>query len=308
MMRVFVTKEGGLREKKRLVGGSWVELVDPSEKEKEKVAKKFKIPREAIEYPLDFAEKPRVEEEESYRLIVLRAPFHEKEGDVLRTIPIGVLFVKNAIITVCRERLPLLEEFEKGLVRDLYTNKRTRFLFQIFQRVMGDYITKLERMEDEVEEVEEKMLESPSNQHLKKVLKKRKALTYFNKAILANGRVLDKLLSGRVIRLFEEDKDLLEDVIIENEQALEMSSTEISLLTGIMETYSSLIDNNLNYVMRVLTSVTIILSVPALIGSFWGMNVPVPFQHAADGFSITLSLAIGLAVATALLFYRVGWL
>lgn len=307
MMRIFVTEGDGLREKHKITKGSWVHLVDPGESEKEFVSKKLKVESEVFEYALDDAEKPRLEDEKNYKMIILRAPFRYKDNNTLRTVPFGVMLTDKAIVTISSEELNIFEEFTSGKA-DFYTNKRTRFIFQIFQLVMRNYIRRLDKLEDDVEKIELELLRSPKNEGILQILQKRKTLVYFNKAITANGRVLERLLSGSFIRLFEEDRELLEDVIIENEQALEMSSTQINVLKDMMDTYSSIVDNNLNAVMRVLTAVTIIMSMPALVGSFWGMNVPVPLGNSTDAFGILLALATALGVATTLVFYKVGWL
>ena len=220
------------------------------------------------------------------------------------TIPLGIYMTKELIVTVCLEESPILKAFENKRVREFYTFKKTRFVFQILYRNATSYLRYLRIIDRKSEQIEEKLHISQKNSELIELLQLEKSLVYFTTSLRSNEMVLEKLLRAEKIRKYPEDEDLLEDVITENKQAIEMANIYSGILSGTMDAFASVISNNLNIVMKFLATVTIVLSIPTMIASFFGMNFDdIPFGHAPYGFLgvIILTLVVSGIVA---LFFR----
>jgi magnesium transporter len=220
------------------------------------------------------------------------------------TIPLGMIVHPDYFVTVCLRVNPILGEFERGSVRGFYTFKKTRFLFQILQQISAFYLRYLGRIDREMDKLERELRASMKNAEIFDLLNLQKALVYFTTSLRSNEAVLQKLLRGKSLKMYEEDEDLLEDVIVENKQASEMAKIYADILTGTMDAFTSVISNNLNRVMKLLTSLTIILSIPVIVASFYGMNVALPFENYAHAFSLTLAIAFVLSIAFAIVFWR----
>ena len=228
-------------------------------------------------------------------LFIIDVPVHEKEGDafVYSTMPIGMIFVRDDFfITVSLRKNRIIEDFEKGKIKNFQTYKKSRFLFQILFCNSSYYLTYLKQINKETEIAEHILKNSMKNRELLKMLNLEKSLVYFATSLKSNEIVMEKTLKGKIIKLYDEDEDILEDAITENRQAIEMAQIYNNILNGTMDAYASIISNNLNGVMKTLTSITIILAVPTMISSFWGMNVNLPFQNNQYGFIIMILIAI----------------
>jgi magnesium transporter len=257
---------------------------------------------------LDPEEKSRVEAEDDVTLVLVDIPVIERTGDEqgYDTIPLGMLILPEHVVTVCLQPNPILGEFERGTVRSFATFKKTRFILQILKEISSFYLRYLGRINRETDKLERELRASMKNAELFDLLTLEKALVYFNTSLRSNDVVLSKLTRSGMIKMYEEDEDLLEDVIIENRQALEMSQIYSNILSGMMGAFASVISNNLNMVMKFLTSVTIMLALPTMIASFYGMNVILPFGQGEHpwGFAIALMIALALSSSAALLFWR----
>ena len=174
---------------------------------------------------------------------------------------------------------------------------KSRFLFQIMLENASSYLTYLKRINKETEIAESTLKHSMKNRELLKMLSLEKSLVYFTTSIKSNEVVMEKTLRGKFIKLYEDDEDILEDAIIENKQAIEMGKIYSDILNGTMDAYASIISNNLNGVMKFLTSITIVLAIPTMVSSFWGMNVELPFQNNINGFQIMIAISILLTLA-----------
>jgi len=190
------------------------------------------------------------------------------------------------------------DNFEKKKVKGFSTYKKSRFLFQIMLINASYYLTYLKQINKETEIAENVLKTSLKNKELLKLLSLEKSLVYFTTSLKSNELVMEKTLRGKILKMYDEDEDILEDAIIENRQAIEMSKTYSDILTSTMDAYSSIISNNLNGVMKVLTSLTVLISVPTLIASIWGMNVKLPFETNPYGFGILLGISIIIAIVT----------
>lgn len=184
--------------------------------------------------------------------------------------------------------------------KNFQTYKKTRFIFQILYLNSSYYLNYLKQINKETEIAEYILKNSMQNKELLKLLSLEKSLVYFTTSLKSNEIVMEKTLRGKIVKLYEEDEEILEDAITENRQAIEMAQIYSNILNGTMDAYASIISNNLNGVMKFLTSITIILAVPTMISSFWGMNVKLPFENSPMGFLIMVLIAIIMTIAVTL--------
>jgi len=295
--------------------GNWINLVNPTREEIQQVALQIGLPLDFLEYPLDEEETSRIEVEEGCVLIIIRVPIIR--DDLYDTIPLGIIVTENIIVTVCLENIAILSDFYSSRMKGFYTFKKTRFLLQILYKTALHYLRHLRQIDKRSEEIQQRLHRSTRNEELIKLLSLEKSLVYFTTSLRANGIVMDKLLKfhlakdpeplevdARLIKMYEEDEDLLEDVITENKQALEMSEIYAQILSSTMDAYASVISNNLNMIMKFLTSVTIVLMIPTMLASFYGMNVDLPFQGSAGAFAGIVVVSIVLSLVIVLIFRK----
>ncbi len=297
-----------LKVVEKIEKGCWINMTNPTEQEIKDICKKTKIAEDFVRYSLDYEEKARIdgEEEDGTILFIIDVPIIEKENntEIYSTMPLGIIVVRDDyFITVSLKSNLVIEYFEKKKLKTLSTYKKSRFLFQIMYSNASHYLTYLKQINKETEIAESILKTSMKNRELLKLLSLEKSLVYFTTSLKSNELVMEKTLRGKILKLYEEDGDILEDAIVENKQAIEMSKIYSDILNGTMDAYASIISNNLNGVMKFLTSITIILAIPTLIASLWGMNVPVPFQHNPYGF-IILSLICILVTLIAILLLK----
>ena len=290
-----------LEERNKIQKGCWVNLVSPSDEEIINVCSELKISTDYVKDSLDYEEKARIdtEEDDGTVLFVIDVPVIEKEGDsyTYSTMPLGVIIVRDDyIVTVSLRKSIVIEKFIKSKVKNFVTYMKSRFLFQIMLENSSAYLTYLKRINKETEIAESTLKHSMKNRELLKMLSLEKSLVYFTTSIKSNEVVMEKTLRGKFIKLYEDDEDILEDAIIENKQAIEMGKIYSDILNGTMDAYASIISNNLNGVMKFLTSITIVLAIPTMVSSFWGMNVELPFQNNINGFAIMVAISILLTL------------
>lgn len=303
MVKIYNTniETNEFKEIKEYAKGSWINMVNPNEKEIQEVCENLKINDQFIRDALDFEEKARIDQEDDDNtiLFVVDVPIIEKvEGvDTYTTMPVGMIVVRDDyFITVSLRKNRIIEDFEKRKIKNFQTYKKTRFIFQILYLNASYYLTYLKQINKETEFAEYILKDSMRNKELLKMLSLEKSLVYFATSLKSNEIVMEKTLRGRIIKLYDEDEDILEDAITENKQAIEMAQIYNNILNGTMDAYASIISNNLNGVMKTLTSITIILAVPTMISSFWGMNVNLPLQNNPYGFIIMVLLAVLITV------------
>ena len=299
MLKIYNTdmETNKFEEIKEFKRGAWINLVNPSENEIKKVCESIQIEDDFIRYALDYEEKARIDQEEddNTTLFIIDVPIIEKneENDVYTTMPLGMIVVRDDFfITVSLKKNKIIEDFEKRKIKNFQTYKKTRFIFQILYLNSSYYLNYLKQINKETEIAEYILKNSMKNKELLKLLSLEKGLVYFTTYLKSNELVMEKTMRGKIIKLYEEDEEILEDAITENRQAIEMSQIYSNILNGTMDAYASIISNNLNGVMKWLTSITIILAVPTMISSFWGMNVPLPFEHNQAGFAIMILIAV----------------
>lgn len=268
--------------------GCWVNITHPTEKEIKWVSEMIGIDEQLLRYPLDIAEKAHIDTSDENVLIVVDSPVCEmnKKSKIYTTMPIGMILVRDDIfVTISQYKIGAVEELLKpNMINDIETHKKSKMVFQILFKIAQDYIKYLTYINKDLETFETKMQRTMSNIELLKLLNFQKTMIYFNASAKANQVVLERLNRGKAIKLYEEDEEILEDTIIENRQAMEMIGTYSEILNGIIEIFGTMVSNNLNNVMKILTSVTIIIAIPTMIASFLGMNVDFPFPTNLLGF------------------------
>ncbi len=260
---------------------NWINIINPSKEELVKISEDTGALLEFLEAPLDSEERPRIDVEDNQVLFIINIPIEEEEGEsgiIYNTIPLGLIIVGDHFITVCLEEANLLQDFIIRSVKSLSTFKKTRLALQIFYRASIYYLKFLKFIDRKTGELERSLHGSMQNEQLIKLLGLEKSLLYFTTSLKANEIVMKKIFRTNILPMYEEDEDLLEDVLTETRQAIEMSEINSNILTGLMDAFASIISNNLNNVMKVLAGVTIILSIPTMVFSFFGMNVPIPFE------------------------------
>ncbi len=304
MLKIYNTdiETNEFQEIKEFKKGAWINLVNPSENEIKKVCESVQIQEDFIRDALDFEEKARIdhEEDDDTTLFVVDVPITEngEEGEVIySTLPLGMIVVRDDFfITVCLRKNKIIESFEKRKIKNFQTYKKTRFIFQILYLNSSFYLSYLKQINKETEVAEYILKNSMRNKELLKMLTLEKGLVYFTTSLKSNELVMEKTLRGKIIKLYEEDEEILEDAITENRQAIEMAQIYNNILNGTMDAYASIISNNMNGVMKTLTSITIILAVPTMISSFWGMNVNLPLQNNSLGFIVMILISIILTL------------
>ncbi len=303
MLKIYNTdmETNKLEEIKEFKKGSWINLVNPSENEIKKVCESINIQEDFIRDALDYEEKARIdtEEDDNTILFVVDVPVIEKneDNDIYSTMPLGMIVVRDDFfITVSLRKNKVIEDFEKRKIKNFQTYKKTRFIFQIFYLNSSYFLNYLKQINKETEIAEYILKNSMKNKELLKLLSLEKGLVYFATSLKSNEIVMEKTMRGKIVKLYDDDEDILEDAIIENRQAIEMAQIYTNILNGTMDAYASIISNNLNGVMKFLTSITIVLAIPTMISSFWGMNVKLPFENSNIGFIIMIAISVILTL------------
>ena len=309
MLQIFRTVNGKTTETEDIKNGDWVALTNPTAAELLDISGRFDIDIDDLKAPLDEEERARVEQTETYTLIIVDIPAIEERNDKDRygTIPVGIITTGDLIFTVCLQETQVLTSFMDGRVRDFHTYMKTRFILQILYKNASWFLHYLRIIDRKSEEVERKLHRSSKNEELIELLELEKSLVYFTTALRSNEIVLEKLLRTPNIKKYPEDEDLLEDVIIENKQAIEMANIYSGILSNTMDAVASMINNNLNVVMKFLAAVTIVMSIPTMVASFYGMNVNLngmPFAQDHYGFWIVMAIAFLLSAIVAWIFSK----
>ncbi|CAH2212464.1 magnesium transporter CorA family protein [Tepidibacter aestuarii] len=297
MIRVYKTIDEKLVKLDNIERDTWVNLTNPTQEEINKVCDMFNIECDHIKAALDEEESSRIETEENYTVILVDLPIIEKEKDseFYATIPLGVILSKEYIVTICIRETSILNDFFTGKVKGFSTFKKTRFILQVLYKNATLYLQCLRHIDRKSNQIEKELHKSTENKKIFQLLSLEKSLVYFTTSLRANEIVLEKMLRLENIKQYAEDKELLQDVIIENKQAIEMANIYSNILSSMMDAFSSIISNNLNIVMKFLTSVTIVMSIPTIVASFYGMNVNIPLSQNPHAFSIVLFISFFLS-------------
>ena len=281
----------------------WINLVKPTSEEIKRVVDALGIDEDLITKVLDEEELPRIEKTDNATLIVVDGPYMDDINvkSKYTTYPLGIIICRDLhIVTVSLKEFSVLKEFEQGKVKTFYTYKKSRFLIQLLLKMALYYLKALNYINGDIQKREKVLYHSTSNKQLVELLDIEKTLVYFITSLRANDRVLDKLSRGNVIQLYDEDVELLEDTMIENKQGIEMCTIYKEILSSITDTYATIVSNNLNLVMKFLAGITIVLSIPTMISSFLGMNVPLgALENNQYAFTLVCIVSFLLAIIVA---------
>lgn len=308
MIRYFKTDNQRIHEENKVTDGVWVQMIQPTLEECEKIADLVNVDIEDLQAALDEEESSRIELQDGYTLILVDIPTTEirHEKQTYTTIPLGIILSQDVIVTVCTDDTPVLQNFIDNRVREFSTKKRLRFVYQILYNTASNYQMNLRVIDKKRTEIEERIGRSTEDVDLIDLHELESTLVYFATSLRANGVVLDRLTRYKRLEQYPEDKELLGDVIVENRQAIEMTSIYRDIINGTRELMSSVIDNRLNNVMKYLTSITIVMAIPTVISGIYGMNVDekwMPFADTPHGFLIICVLTLLICIIT-LLFLR----
>lgn len=278
-----------LKELEQIEKGCWIDLVKPTEKEMAYVIKETGVDETLLKYALDEEETSHIDTEDDQILVSINMPITEKNkrGKVYTTMPLGILVVKDDyVITISSEKFSLMDMLsrKKTIVGEIATYKKSRLAFQLIYITSVEFLRYLTYISRDVEAFEDNITKTMSNKELLKLINYQKSMIFFNTALKTNQAVMERLRRGKFIKLYEEDEDILEDAVIENRQAMEMAATYSEILNGMTDIFGTVVSNNLNNVMKLLTSITLIISIPTLIASIMGMNVEFPFNTGVNGF------------------------
>ena len=293
MITRYITENGILHPTTDSGKGTWVSVL----------SEEFEVEESVLRAALDMEERSRLEIEDNYTMILVNIPYTRANAarELYDTMPLSIILAKDTVITVCSADTPVLRPFMDNKVRGFHTGMKSRFVLQILYHVASLYLIYLRSIDRRSDEIEKTLYKSTKNEELLELLKLEKSLLYFSTSLRANEVVLERLLRVEAIKKYPEDEDLLEDVIVENKQAIEMANIYSGILNELMNAFSSVISNNLNLVMKLLAIITIVMSVPTMIFSAYGMNVSaagMPFAQSPYGFAIILGIsALSVIVA-----------
>lgn len=307
MIKIISTVAGKVQQLDSVVPGAWVHLGDPTREEMSAISKQLGIEESFLRDPLDEEEPSRIDYEDGINVIIVDIPHMIPTGDGFEyeTIPLGIFLTEKNIITVCLEEDTLVEDFWTGRVKNIDPSKKTRFLLQILYHNASRYLRYLRMIDKASDRLESVLHKSMRNRELIQMMRLNKALVYFSTSLKANEVILEKILRSHNIIKYEEDSDLLEDVIIENKQAIEMAGIYMEILSGTTDAFASLVSNNLNISMKFLAAMTILMAIPSIFSGIWGMNfVNMPFTRHPLGFFIIVGAALLTTAVVAYIFWK----
>jgi magnesium transporter len=308
MITIYKSVTTGLAVLTEPIDGCWINAVDPNPQEIQWL-QALNLPPDYTTYPLDIDERARTERENGEVLIVLRIPYYQGQAADLpyTTLPLGIIINERYLVTICKRENDVLNEFASGRMRGLSTSKRNRFVLRMLLSAASKYLAYLREINKLVDALEDQLQLSTRNKEVLELLKYQKSLTYFTTALKSNELMMERLQRSQLFKAFPDDEDLLEDVLTENQQAIEMTSISSNILSSMMDAFASIISNNLNAVMKFLAAITIVLSLPTMVASFYGMNVDLPFEHVPYAFGLVIALSLLISLSVVYIFVKRDW-
>lgn len=302
---VFDQRTGKPQEVGTIHKADWVNAILPDFSELGELEKSLEIPIDFSKAALDEDESPRIEKEEEQVLVLLKVPRPNAIEGESATIPISLILSKNKLVTVSLERIPFVEAVLAKYPR--LAKKKRLLVIKILAAIGREYNKYLDRIDKEIDRLEKDVQLALKNTEVRRLLKIQKELVYFNKALISNKKTLEKIESGRVFQLDSEDEEVLEDALIEVNQALDETAIYSNILSNTMDAYVSIVSNNINEVMKLLTIVTILLSIPTIFFNFYGMNVNLPMGDNPFASGIIILLAGGFVLVAMFYFWKKKW-
>ena len=306
MLTYYRSIGGKLNIVDKFTVGCWVDVQRPSAEELAVVSRETGIEIDYLSYPLDPDERSRFEREDGQLLIIMQTSYRlGEESDIpFDTVPLGIMHTDHCLVTVCAQENPVVRDIVSGLMKTVHTAKKNRLTLQLFLRNAQRFLIDVRQINKQVDRTEDRLESSTQNKELLELLRLEKSLVYFMTALKANELMMERVKRDRIMEMYEEDADLLDDVLIENLQAIEMVGIASNILTSMSGTFASVINNNVNQVVKLLTVTTILVAIPTLITGVFGMNVPIPLQEHPYMFVVVLVLMFGVSGLLAFLFYR----
>ncbi len=307
MIKILKTDESNTTaEKEKIERGCWVHLNDPDSDEIDMVLEQTGLDRDFIRAALDREESSRLEVEGDQILVLLDVPIMEviETTATYSTIPLGIIINSDFIVTVALQENNIIDDFFEQKIKTFYTYKKSRFILQILHRIAKYYLSFLKQIDKASKNIETELNKSLRNKELFDMMALSKSLVYFSTSLKSNQSTLEKMMKLTMMKKYPEDEDLLEDVIIENKQAIEMATIYSNILSGTMDAFASIISNNLNVVMKILTSITIVLAVPTIVSSLFGMNIPMPWGNFPLAFIFILIITIAISAVVLVVLIR----
>ena len=298
MIHFYQTQDNRVRSLDAPAPGCWISVIDPTAQEVQQLIEGYGLDSGFVRSSLDEEESSRIEREDDQTLIIVDTAMSEiqtEETILFYTVPLGIIITKDYVFTISLKDNQVIRDMADGLVKGVQTRMKTRFVMQLLLRITAIYLQDLKQIDKTSYGMEQKLSSAMKNKELIQMLELEKSLVYFSTSLKANEVTIEKLLRGRTIKLYDEDQDLLEDVLIEVRQAIEMSNIYSGIISSMVEAFGSVISNNLNIVMWRLTVVTIIMSIPTMIFSFYGMNtahLPVPDTWFPTLLSILITVIV----------------
>ena len=307
MLNFYKTIDGKVSQIHAGEDGCWVCAICPTEPEVRYLVDVLGLEQDFVRAALDEEESSRVESEEEQTLVIVDVPTAERQDEektvVYSTMPMAIITNNRFITTVCLRENAVISELSQGLVKNIQTHLRTQFLLNILLRIATRFLQYLKQI-DKISYTTENLLhKTMRNKELIQILGLEKSLVYFSTSLKSTEVTLEKILRGRIIKLYDADEELLEDVIIEVKQAIEMCSIYSNVLSNTMDAFASIINNNMNIVMKALTALTMVMALPNIVFGLYGINVndlPLPY------FWFVVSTAIVLMLVCTLIFWKKG--
>jgi len=291
--------------------GVWVNVLPPLKQEEfSELSQSLNIPIDFLKDSLDIDERSRYDIDDDVTLIVIKTPtennsFNESDAFYI-TIPICVILTPNQIVTVNSFENEAIKKFLNSFQKR-HPDKKNMMVLKIFEKITTNFQDYLKEINQRRNLLEQKLYDSNRNVELLELVRIQKSLVYFVTALRSNELLMMKIARTNILRLGEEEKEFLDDLIVETSQALEMANTYTNILSSTLDAFASIISNNLNNVLKRLTSITIILSLPALVTSIYGMNVPIPGQNWPHSFYVPLIISLGLSIVISAYFWKKKW-
>jgi magnesium transporter len=309
-MIVFLRESDGVLQEVQDPGqGIWIKVTAPTPDEIQRLKADFGILPDFIAHALDVDERARVEREEGATLVVLRLPHlnGRMASTPYNTIPVGVIIKDDCLITICAYDGHVIKALASGNSKKLLAASPSRFLLQLLDVMAEGYLNYVRDINKAVDELENRLQRSQRNEEVLELLKYQKSLTYFTTGIKSNMLMLERLKETGMFAKSPEDDDMLSDVGIELQQASEMIDISENILSQMMDAFASIISNNINAVMKFLASMTIVLTVPMLVASIYGMNVRLPGEDHPLALVMIIGVAFTVSVVVAVVFKKKDW-
>lgn len=307
----FGSKEKTLELLKKPLKGSWIRITAPTAIEINEISQEHGLDKTILTDMIDEDSVPVIEKdlEKGYVYSILRIPFKYSATEVV-TIPLGIIFLtkEKIVLTVCKEKSGPINHLIDKMPASFKTDKKSVFFSTIIRFVLIAYMRELNRIEKEIKDAEKSVKGSLENKEIVSLLSHQKTLVYFKTSILGNKKILSKVAMGRIVSMNEENKELLENALIDIDEAQQLVAIYDEIIKNTIDAYSSIVSNNLNVIMKFLALITIALSIPTMVASFYGMNVPIPFQNSQEMFYLSLGLSIILSIGAILFFKYKKWM